>query len=106
MASDESDGPEAKEETNWTAFTTLIQSKGNMRREEILAAPLLLLNSIHKELMGIMANEIAGSMGAGMMGMFGGGTKVQAPQKDPRFGETPQFDSREEYFNFVNKQSR
>ena len=98
----ESDGAEAFEEADFMPMIVFIQAKGNMRHDEILAAPLLLLNSVHEELIKISANDMAASMGAGL-GLLGAPTK---PAVDPVMGETPKFITRDEYFSFVNDQGK
>lgn len=74
-----------------------------MRREEVLAAPLILLNSIHKELSEIWTQEITGHMGMGMAGMLGGSAKGETPVKKGTslLGETPQFETKEQYIAYL-----
>lgn len=69
----------------------------------MLAAPLILLNSIHKELSEIWTQEITGHMGMSMAGMLGGSAKGEAPAKKSGslLGDMPTFETREEYLAFL-----
>lgn len=96
----EQDGAETEKDTDWMKFIVFIQSKGNMRRDEILLSPLLLLNSIHSELVQISANDIANSMGSSLLGTLGSGSPQ--PKTDSRMGKMPEFTTRDEYFDFIN----
>ena len=92
------DGAE-RPEADWMPLIVFIQSKGNMRWEEILSSPLIRLNSIHKQLAEIWQHELMGSLGLGSML-----TPTPAQPKEPLMGKMPEFDNdRDAYFAFVNK---
>jgi len=89
------------EPEDWLDIVSELQYRAHMAWDDLLDMPLLRLNAIRERILKQAANDVNNSA-AGLLGTVTGGRAAQ-PTKDPRFGETPQFDSREDYFNFVNK---